>query len=238
MAAHDAAIMERLQNAAAKAVKKAEDVEAANKARAQSEREAQAINVNREKENVVRPPTQRTSLSQSAPVAEHDPLGASAMLEHVKLYRQLQANWQSYDAYARVAMSMGTNQLLHALTYYVLGYLIMEAKAPVAAYGCAAIFTTTSILLARLDLYLHRRATFAACGLLLFGPLLAASGTTLKVLEGDISKFHRILIPMGFLIHLGWIVFILGITRAQITDNNVALPTTFRSVLYLDVFGW
>ncbi|CAD7961720.1 unnamed protein product, partial [Amoebophrya sp. A25] len=34
------------------------------------------------------------------------------MLEHVRLYRQLQANWQSYDAYARVAMSMGTNQLL------------------------------------------------------------------------------------------------------------------------------
>lgn len=65
------------------------------------------------------------------------------MLEHVKLYRQLQANWQSYDAYARVAMSMGTNQLLHALTYYVLGYLIIQARAPGAAYGCAAIFTCT-----------------------------------------------------------------------------------------------
>ncbi len=90
---------------------------------------------------------------------DYDPLGASAMLEHVKLYRQLQANWQSYDAYARVSMAMGTNQLLHALTYYVLAYLIMEAKAPTAAYGCAAIFTTTSILLARLDLYLHKKVS-------------------------------------------------------------------------------
>ncbi len=45
-------------------------------------------------------------------------------------------------------------------------------------------------------------------------------------------------IPLGFLSHLLWIIFILAITKAQITDNNVALPTTFRSVLYLDVFGW
>ena len=57
------------------------------------------------------------------------------MLEHVRLYRQLQANWQSYDAYARVAMSMGTNQLLHALTYYVLGYLIIEVFHPLRLGG-------------------------------------------------------------------------------------------------------
>lgn len=28
------------------------------------------------------------------------------------------------------------------------------------------------------------------------------------------------------------------IARAQVTNDNIALPTTFRSVLYLDVFGW
>jgi len=38
-----------------------------------------------------------------------------ALLTHVRLFRQLQANWQSYDAYARVCMSLGTSQLLHAL---------------------------------------------------------------------------------------------------------------------------
>ena len=34
------------------------------------------------------------------------------LLEHVQLYRRTQANWQSFDAYARVCMSMGTNQPL------------------------------------------------------------------------------------------------------------------------------
>jgi len=48
----------------------------------------------------------------------------------------------------------------------------------------------------------------------------------------------KVFIPPAFLAHLLWIVFILVIARAEITDDNVALPTTFRSVLYLDVFGW
>ena len=107
------------------------------------------------------------------------------------------------------------------------------------AYGCACVFTCASILLARLDLYLHKRATYIACWLLLIGPLLAASGTTLKVLDDEVlNDFHRVVVPLGFLAHLLWIIFILTITRAQITEDNVALPTTFRSVLYLDVFGW
>ena len=37
------------------------------------------------------------------------------LLEHVQLYRRTQANWQSYDAYARVCMAMGTNQYLDTL---------------------------------------------------------------------------------------------------------------------------
>jgi len=67
-------------------------------------------------------------------------LNPSAMLEHVKLYRSLQANWQSYDAYSRVCMSMGTNQMLHALTYYVLAYMIIEHGAHMAGYRSSSTF--------------------------------------------------------------------------------------------------
>ena len=65
------------------------------------------------------------------------------------------------------------------------------------------IFTCASILIARLDLYLHRRATHVATFLLIIGPLISASGTTLKILEDKkTNEWHKWVVPFGFLAHL------------------------------------
>eukprot|EP00435_Cladocopium_sp_Y103_P068032 s579_g30.t3 len=40
---------------------------------------------------------------------------------HVQLFRRLQAKWQCYDAYCRVCMALGVNQILQGLTYYAIG---------------------------------------------------------------------------------------------------------------------
>jgi len=161
------------------------------------------------------------------------------VLQHIRLYRQLQANWQSYDAYARVCMSVGTNQLLHALSYYCLGFLIVEDLAPWPAWGCAITFTTTSWLLVKLDLYLQRNVLWSAGLLLVMGFFLAALGTTLKQHPSPrVSETHRAIVQWVFALHLAWIIFIMVVAKGEGTIYGVALPTKFRSVLYLDVFGW
>ncbi|CAE7381364.1 AMT1-1, partial [Symbiodinium pilosum] len=41
--------------------------------------------------------------------------------KHVRLFRELQAKWQCYDAYARVSMSLGVNHICMTMSYYVIG---------------------------------------------------------------------------------------------------------------------
>merc|ERR1719221_1577583 len=90
-------------------------------------------------------------------------------LKHVRMYRKLQANWQAYDAYARVCMALGANQLLHAVSYYTLQMLISEESSPFPALACLALLAFCAWLLARLDLYLSIRLRQVA-GFLLLAP--------------------------------------------------------------------
>lgn len=41
-----------------------------------------------------------------------DPDVQGTQSKHVDLYRRLQSKWQCFDAYARVCMALGANQLL------------------------------------------------------------------------------------------------------------------------------
>eukprot|EP00933_Yihiella_yeosuensis_P017496 TRINITY_DN14598_c0_g1_i2.p1 TRINITY_DN14598_c0_g1~~TRINITY_DN14598_c0_g1_i2.p1 ORF type:complete len:326 (-),score=66.98 TRINITY_DN14598_c0_g1_i2:70-1047(-) len=45
---------------------------------------------------------------------------------HVKLTRRAMIFWQSYDAFARISMSIGVNQLLLAVVYFILAYYLEE----------------------------------------------------------------------------------------------------------------
>eukprot|EP00439_Symbiodinium_sp_Y106_P069597 s176_g12.t1 len=63
-----------------------------------------------------------------------------ANLRHVKLLRQAAVYWQTYDAFARVSMSVGINQLMLGMSYYILGYAMLEVKAPLAALAGVLAF--------------------------------------------------------------------------------------------------
>lgn len=163
-----------------------------------------------------------------------------AMLQHVRLYRQLQSNWQSYDAYARVSMAMGTNQLLHTLSYFVLHMWAVERTlVPWPAFCCTVLFTTCAWIIARLDLSLSPAIIAKATVLLLMPPVLTIMTLTyvyeLKAVQW--TSMHQILVPCIFGFHVLWIVYTVRIAKAGNFDE-VALPTAFMSVLFTDVFGW
>lgn len=158
-------------------------------------------------------------------------------LRHIRLFRQLQTNWQAYDAYARVCMALGANQLLHAVSYYTLQMLVSEERSPWPALACLALLAFCAWLLARLDLYLSMRLRTLAAVLLLAPPAITMVGLTLVHTKAVSEVQSDVCAPMSFLLHMAWIGFILYLARADHSDG-VALPMNFRSVTYLDVFGW
>ncbi|CAK9062094.1 unnamed protein product [Durusdinium trenchii] len=167
-------------------------------------------------------------------------------LPHIKHFRRIQAHWQSYDAYARVCMAMGTNQLLHTLSYMMLGTLVAENDVPFPALCCVVIFTTCAWVLARLDLFLSRRILAIAGILLVLPPAIVTGSLSVhrgfsKVplpAAGFATMMYRVLVPIAFFLHILWIVFTVFVAKARVQDDEMALPTNFRSVLFLDVFGW
>merc|ERR1719356_2147246 len=63
----------------------------------------------------------------------------SALLEHIRLYRRVQLNWQAFDAYARVSLFVGANSLLYSCLYWSLGELIQTQRATVPTIGIAIV---------------------------------------------------------------------------------------------------
>jgi len=163
-----------------------------------------------------------------------------ASLQHIKLFRQLQANWQSYDAYARVSMAMGANLTMQTLCYYVLQMSWKRLKVndetfPFSGICLVILFSTTAWSLFWLDLYLSRRLLQVSVVLIFAPPILSIVGIILQ--RYYYSNALGILIPVIYFLHLVWICFTTLAAKPDLI-NNVALPSKFRSVLFLDVFGW
>lgn len=166
--------------------------------------------------------------------------GPAVTLEHVQLYRKVQTQWQAYDAYARVCMAMGTNQLLFALSYYCIIMFLAENHTTWPAICSIMVFVGCAWLIIRLDMYLSRSVLRLAFVLLATAPMLAMVAATFvkSMAQPEVKKLvSQLLVPVVFLIHIGWMFFALKLAKAD-QQGEVALPTEFRSVLYLDVYGW
>jgi len=160
----------------------------------------------------------------------------TATLKHVQLYRDLQANWQAYDAYSRVSMAMGTNQLLQSINAYCLGVLLSETHSGWAAACCMAVISYVAWLIVRLDVLISWRALTIALALQLGTPLLTLCCIAAQTLANGILEAITLLVPLIFVLHFSWLLCCLHLATGH--GDKVALPGKFRGVLYLDVFGW
>ncbi|CAE7715721.1 PRPF19, partial [Symbiodinium sp. CCMP2456] len=164
---------------------------------------------------------------------------AAVAAKHVRLYRDLQDNWQAHDAYARACLALGTYKLLHAVAYYTVGLLVLEMHAPWAGLACATVLPMLAWLLIKLDLYFSSTRRVLGALFLMLGPLLALVAATLNSLSEPQRVAQFVLVAVVFAMHAGLIVCVACIARAEhVSERGAALPTRFRSVLYLDVFGW
>jgi len=160
-------------------------------------------------------------------------------LQHIQLVRAAMAYWQSYDGFARVSMSIGTNQLVTALSYYVIGYVLVSNHAVVAAYLALVLFMAIMIAIIRLDMSLTVNEFRVATLLVVFGPICICASAKMWMLQSDLGKnIARVLVPASYAVHAAWMAMVLKISKVHEQKAGVWLPTGFRSVLYVDVFGW
>mmetsp|Transcript_31670 Transcript_31670/g.104967 ORF Transcript_31670/g.104967 Transcript_31670/m.104967 type:complete len:995 (-) Transcript_31670:42-3026(-) len=163
----------------------------------------------------------------------------AANYQHVKLYRQVQSNWQAYDAYSRVSMAMGCNQFLSAMSYYCLIMFVGENHVTWPALCCTLAFAGCAYLLARLDLYVPRHVLRRAGIMMAVPPFMAFANIIIDKANSPywLRRITDALVPITFGFHCYWIYFIIQMARAEV-DEDMSLPVKFRSVLFLDVYGW
>jgi hypothetical protein len=163
-----------------------------------------------------------------------------AELRHIQLVRQASQFWQSYDAFARISMSIGANQLMLALSYYILGYVLVQTRSPGAAFaGVAALVGLTQVI-AILDMTLPQAHRFIITCLTIAGPGFSCVacyqwGNQFGVVG---ERFARGLAPGAFLSHGMLVLFLSYSCRVRETRGGGLLPLAFNHLLYLDVFGW
>lgn len=158
-------------------------------------------------------------------------------MRHVKLARQAMVYWQSYDAFARISMSIGVNQLLLAASYFILGYYLAEVKvASSATYG-VVLLTAMAETLNRLDMSLPWWQFRIVQLLLALGPAFATLAGWMYLTE-SYSRTAEMLAVAGYLSHGLYLTAINSLCHMRMELNGAHLPVAFRSILYLDVFGW
>jgi len=158
---------------------------------------------------------------------------------HLQLIKQVMHYWQSYDGFARVAMSMGTNQLILGLSYYVIGYVLISNKAIIACWLVVLLFMVIATALIRLDMSLTGFEFRAAMVLVFAGPSLtavAAQQWRLHTVRG--YEMVHLLAPLPYAAEAAWLMLLLYISKVKEQEGGATLPTGFRSVMYIDVFGW
>lgn len=163
--------------------------------------------------------------------------------QHFDRYIQEQRTWLGYDAYARVCMSLGMNQMLQALSYYVVGVLAGPNlfTAMITFFGVKGI----AFYLLRLDItgmgdswreyllvvFFMGMPSFCACA----GFLL------LQNLDLPHEDLLVLLVTPCFILHGCWILYVaLDIDffccpYSDLDSRSDGLPRRIRTVQYLDV---
>lgn len=162
-----------------------------------------------------------------------------AKLRHMRLIRQAAVYWQTYDAFARVSMSVGINQLMLAISYYILGYALLDVKAPMAALGGVVVLMGTSEVIVRVDLTLPLLTQRLLQFLLGIGPVLSFMAAYFWSQQVESSLLTaELLAPIAYISN-GLVIGLITIfVQVEEQENGAMLPRAFQGVLFLDVFGW
>mmetsp|Transcript_91880 Transcript_91880/g.176884 ORF Transcript_91880/g.176884 Transcript_91880/m.176884 type:complete len:1016 (+) Transcript_91880:71-3118(+) len=165
-------------------------------------------------------------------------------MQHIQRFMKEQRMWLGYDAYSRVCMSLGMNQLLQALSYYVVGKL--SAGSLTSSIATFFGIKVLSIYLLRLDItamceswreyaivlfFMVVPTTFAATAFLLASPMIPGFSN---------SFILQLSVTPVFVLHGIWLLYVVFdidpfAPRFGLGSAYTGLPKRIRTVNYLDV---
>ena len=167
---------------------------------------------------------------------------ASVPGKHVELFRKLQAKWQCYDAYARISMALGVNQMIQSVNYFVVGVTMIQTCSPSCGYAATVIFQSCAFGLMFLDIAGLRTWQIMALQIIGSMPMVILVIVLTIANQGRSSNEPIDVLCAAFyaapacpLLEALWLELFMQTARP--TKDEASLPRRFRTVLFLDVFG-
>lgn len=160
-----------------------------------------------------------------------------ALRRHIALARRAATKYQCYDAFARVAMTFGANQLLHTLMFFAFGCIANGGISPWPAWCAIAIIQFMTLTLLKMDFELSEREARHGHVLTFLEPACTAAAmlSWSCTKEGPVVK---LLVCMGFALRAVWLLYMVQLCGIVMKADGAALPMKLRAVQYLDVFWW
>ena len=158
--------------------------------------------------------------------------GLQLQKTHLHLFRQLARSWRGYDAYARVCMIMGTNQLLQALGHLSIAKTFLVNQQLVASLFVVITMHSLSLIHFKLNINPTREQHNMMTILLGVPPVTAFIAASLWFYGEELAA--DIVAIVAILIHLVWICFVLTLAM----EDDGGMPKNFTQVgLSSDIVG-
>jgi len=176
--------------------------------------------------------------------------GRSAAFDgHIKLFRQVHMTFASFDAYARISLSTAVHDLMLTMAYLTFAHNIClkppdtySRRNVFFAWITTCVVTFVNIVLFKLDLFVENRKMRILKQATLGGPLFLCFAATFWLAQqtyeayAGLKYLSGVMVVFACLMHLSWTVLMLVHSRPA--DSDMSLPIAWRSVRYLDIFGW
>eukprot|EP00928_Gymnodinium_smaydae_P013400 TRINITY_DN14889_c0_g2_i1.p1 TRINITY_DN14889_c0_g2~~TRINITY_DN14889_c0_g2_i1.p1 ORF type:complete len:879 (-),score=199.42 TRINITY_DN14889_c0_g2_i1:50-2686(-) len=166
-----------------------------------------------------------------------------ALRRHSQLAKKASLQFQCYDAFSRVSMTFGVNQVLRAIAYYIAGYVAVQDNVWLPALSAEALLASIGVAILNLDLSMTRAEQLTGHSLAILSYGSVAFLVVLWVIAGqgrdpnaEVAKV--LLMPIAYAAHALWLGWALWTSDIRMQKNGAMLPGRFRAVLYMDVFGW
>lgn len=195
-------------------------------------------------------------ISQLLATVDGGPGKSAAQYSHFWMLRKVQRGYACFDAYARISLTVSAQQLLLVGAYYAIALFMTKTEgwpepSQNAATGWLSSATAAfaGCILYKLDLFVVKRQRRMVDTAIFLGPLVLTLAVHLAVLRDNngrvglraCDQFIPSWAPWSLALvacalHMAWIIIILKVSCPL--KSRAGLPMSYRSSIYLDVFGW
>jgi len=208
-----------------------------------------------ETDNNLLPPSQafvaKVRAQESLHTASHGGPGFSAAFDdHVQVFRQAQASFAGYDVYSRIALDASVTNFLMGISLYYFVFSVGRKEwhktgwtlsaANVSAWSGLYLAMVLATIILKIDLFVRSKQLRMVTLTLPIGTVLTCVSVSMWSV-GDFNRYAPVpSLNVALVAVLGqmlWIV-VLAYEARPIKDHPLGLPSNFRAVRYLDVFGW